>query len=238
MVTNSGADGLRTVGDKRYLEQDGEIVGFGDAAFQVRAIPRKQAIDTIREHHYSRSIVNNAYVHLGVFWNDEYQGALQFGYALNPARAGRIVAGTGNREYLELNRMWVSDTVPRNGESKAIAYAIRYIRRAYPQVGWIQSFADERCGRYGVVYQACNFLYVGSHLTDFYELDGQFYHKLLLTAHKKSGGRGRYLRENLSRAVRRRFRQFRYLHFLHPPARRRLLLTPQPYPKPDTECHE
>ena len=59
--------------------------------------------------------------------------------------------------------MWLSDDAPRNSESRAISYALKYIRRACPSVAWVQSYADERCQGLGVVYQACSFLYLGFH---------------------------------------------------------------------------
>jgi hypothetical protein len=161
---------------------------------------------------------------------------LQFGYTLNPARAGKIVAGTVQGEYLELNRMWLSDDAPRNSESRAISYSIKYIRRACPSVAWIQSFADERCGGLGVVYQASNFLYIGSHKKSFYELDGDTYHEMLITAHNKSGTRGRFLRENLHRAKKRTLRQFRYIFFIKRGWMRRLNFDVQSYPKPTAEA--
>ena len=136
------------------------------------------------------------------------------GYALNPARAGKVVEGTVQGQYMELNRMWLSDDAPRNSESRAISYALKYIRRACPSVAWVQSYADERCQGLGVVYQACSFLYLGFHESPFYELDGEVYHKLLVTAHLKSGKRGAYLRANLERAKLHKLRQFRYVRFL------------------------
>ena len=142
------------------------------------------------------------------------------------------MADTVQGEYLELNRMWLSDVAPRNSESRAISYAIKYIRRACPSVAWIQSFADERCGGLGVVYQAANFLYLGSHKTTFYMLDGETYHDMLLTAHKKGGKRGIFLRENLHRAEKRTLRQFRYIFFLKRSWMRRLKMPVKPYPKP------
>lgn len=226
---------LRAEGAKGYIaEESGAVVGFGDAAYCVREIPSKLARETIRANHYSGTIVNNSYVNLGVYWRGDFVGCLQFGYAMNPNSGRRVVSGTGNMEYLELNRMWVSETVPVNGESMAIAYAIRFIRSRYPVVQWIQSFADERCGRWGVVYQAANFLYCGEHMTDFYRLDGVWYHKICMTAHgKKAGSRGKYLKDNLHRAERHRFRQFRYIRPLHHSVRRRLALAVLPYPKPE-----
>lgn len=219
----------------RFVHGERAVAGFGDRWFFVAAIPRAAACRIIVERHYSGRFVNNSYVHLGVFIDGALAGVLQFGYAMTPALMGKVVAGTGSADYLELNRMWLDDAAPRNSESRAIGYAIRYIRAAMPHVRWIQSYADERCGRLGVVYQAANFLFVGSHLTDFYELDGVTYHKMLLTAHRKAGQRGAYLRANVDRAHRMRLRQYRYIRFLHPGARRHLRFTVKPYPKPAGE---
>ncbi|WP_460630582.1 Mom family adenine methylcarbamoylation protein, partial [Insolitispirillum peregrinum] len=155
-------------------------------------------------------------------------------YALMPRNVGKIVRNTEVTEYLELNRMWLDDHAPHNSESRAIAYMIKFIKRACPAVKWIQSFADERCGRLGVVYQAANFLFLGSHKTRFYELEGESYHSMLLTAHKKGGKRGEYLRENLHRANERNLRQLRYIYFIKPKYRRDLVMRPQPYPKPSS----
>lgn len=218
--------------DQMALLGAAPVVGFGTSSFQVREIPRDRANAIIRRHHYSHKIVNNAYVHLGVFIDGECYGVLQLGYAMNPASAGSVVEGTGNDEYLELNRMWLDDFAPRNSESRAISYAIRYIRRAWPKVRWIQSFADERCGLNGTVYQACNFNYAGGHVSTFWELDGEMFHNIAATTKgEKGGARSRWLRDNLHRATKHELRQFRYLFFLKPRFRRGLKLTLQPYPK-------
>lgn len=205
--------------------------GFGSKDFYVAQIPCKDAKAIITRFHYSKRVVNNSYIHLGVYLEGALEGVLQFGYALCPARAGKVVQGTVQGEYLELNRMWLSESAPRNSESKAISYAIKYIKRACPTVAWIQSFADERCGGLGVVYQAANFVYIGSHITTFYELGGEVYHKMLLTAHKKCGARGRYLKDNIDRAEKKSFKQFRYVFFIKRNWMKRLNMKVLPYPK-------
>lgn len=95
------------------LGAHGGAVGFGKRGYYVAAIPAQKARETILRHHYSQSIVNNSYIHLGAFYRDNFAGVLQFGYALNPACAGKIVEGTVQGEYLELNRMWLADVCPR-----------------------------------------------------------------------------------------------------------------------------
>lgn len=215
-----------------YIYGANGVLGFGCRDFYVAAIPRREAVEMILANHYSRRVVQNSYVHLGVYVGGELLGALQLGYAMNPKYVGKVVANTGVTEHLELNRMWLDDRAPRNSESRALSFTMKYLKRATPSVRWVQSFADERCGCLGVVYQAANFLYLGSHLTTFLELDGETYHPMLLTAHGKSGQRGRHLREHIDRAIRHKLRQFRYIYFLKPAARKDLRMRPRAYPKP------
>lgn len=209
---------------------DRAVLGFGSASLYVALIPRADACEVIRANHYSGRVVNNSYIHLGVWVGGERLGVLQLGYALNPRRVEHIVANTSIDEYLELNRMWLSDKAPRNSESRSLAYAVRWLRRALPRIRWIQSFADERCGGWGVVYQAANYVYVGHHLSSFWTLDGKAFHHLLTTAHRDSP-RGRYLAANRERAERHSYRQFRYIFFVKPGARRDLRMTVRPHPK-------
>ena len=157
----------------------GEAVGFGDATFFVGLLDRHVANDIIIANHYSRRVYRASTLHLGVWIGGELLGVLQYGFAMNPASAGSVVTGTLMTEYLELNRMWLADAAPRNSESRALAFSIRLIRRARPAVKWIQSFADERCGLFGTVYQAAGFTFHGEHMGRFWELDDEWYHDSL-----------------------------------------------------------
>jgi hypothetical protein len=211
-----------------------DVVGFGDDAFCVREMHRDQANSIIRLRHYSHKTYNATYIHLGVYIDGDLMGVLQFGYAMNPASAGSVVEGTGLDEYLELNRMWLDDFAPRNSESRALSFAIKFIRRRYPKIKWIQSFADERCGLFGTVYQASGFGYFGEHSSTFWDLDGVVYHNTLATAKQgKQGRAGDYLQANIDRAMPHTLRQFRYLYFMAPRFARGCKLKQQPFPKPD-----
>jgi len=217
---------------------DGLVVGYGSKELRVETIPCWLARAVVVSKHYSGRFVNNSYLHLGVFSGRELVGVLQWGYALNPSSGKRVVSGTGNKEYMELNRMWLHDKMPRNSESRAISYSLRTIKLLHPQVEWVQTFADERCGRAGVVYQASNFEFIGSHYSNFYELDGEWYHEIAMNAIKRGGQRGVFLRANKDRATTHKFKQYRYIRFLNKRARKRLntkLFRPMPYPKPESE---
>lgn len=219
-----------------YIKGTEAIAGFGNKDFYIAVIPVKLAREIIIANHYSKRVVNNSYIHLGVYINGVMRGVLQFGHMLNQTKFGleKIVTGTRQGEYLELNRMWLDDIAPRNSESKAISYAIKYIKKVCPMVAWIQSFADERCGCLGVVYQAANFLYFGHHKTHFYELNGETYHSMLLSVRKNNPcPRDRYIMNNLSKAKRHSLTQFRYIYFIKRSWLARCKVKPLSYPKPN-----
>ncbi len=62
---------------------------------------------------------------------------------------------------LELTRLAFSDELPRNSESRALAVAFRMIRRQYPHIGWVLSFADGTQSGDGTIYRACGLVLTG-----------------------------------------------------------------------------
>lgn len=116
---------------------------MGDAkAIMVRPIVRADANRIVRKYHYSGKIVNNSQLHFGVFMGDRCEGAMQFGPSLDKRKMQGLVAGTKWNEFIELNRMAFSDRLPRNSESRALSYALRFIRKQYPWMQWVVTFAD------------------------------------------------------------------------------------------------
>jgi adenine modification enzyme len=82
--------------------------------------------------------------------------------------------------------------------------------------------------------QAASFGFFGSHIATFWRLDGEWFHNIAATAPKSTSGvRGMVLQGRIDEAERFDLRQFRYLRFLKPWARRACLLTEEPYPKPE-----
>lgn len=219
-----------------YSEQsslwgDAECLGFGSDDFYIKEIDRSLANDLIVKNHYSKKFYNATYIHLGLFNENDIIGVLQYGYAMNPASCASVVDGTQKNEYLELNRMWIADDVGQYPESRAISYSIKYIKRKYPKIKWIQSFADERCGGFGIVYQACSFSYYGEHNSTFWELDGEIYHNSLMTRNPELSKSAKYIQENKDKAISYNLRQFRYIKFLDKREKKKCLLKEQPYPK-------
>ena len=124
----------------------------------VKVIPSKVAVPFVKTHHYSGKVVNNSNLHFGVFYEGRLHGVMSFGPSLDKSKIQGLVDGTGWNEFIELNRMAFDDVLPRNSESRAIAIAMKLIRKNAPQIKWVISFADGcSCGD-GTIYRASGFV--------------------------------------------------------------------------------
>lgn len=123
----------------------------------VKVIPSKIANDFVKKHHYSGKVVPNSQLHFGCFLDGKLHGVMSYGPSLNKKGTINIVKNTGWNEFIELNRMAFDDVLPKNSESRCIAYSIKLIKKNAPQIKWIISFADGcQCGD-GTIYRASNF---------------------------------------------------------------------------------
>ena len=210
-----------------------QVSGFGNYAFRVVEIEKAKANAVIVANHYSKKTATDAHTRLcyAVEIEGRMVGVLQFGYAMNPASCSSVVDGAGLNDYLELNRMWLDDCAPRNTESKAIAYCLRTIRRRMPTVEWVMSFADERCGKLGVVYQAANFKFYGEHTARWFLFEGEWIHEVNINNGARKKKQQLLDRGIMEKAEVKYLRQFRYIYWIQPRARKRCLLKEQLYPK-------
>jgi len=127
----------------------------------VSPISAKDANALIQRVHYSGKVAPNSQLHLGVFLNGRLEGALQFGPSLDKRKTQALVSNTSWNGFLELNRMAFSEALPRNSESRAIAIALKMIKKNYPHIEWILSFSDAtQCGD-GTIYRASGFKLCG-----------------------------------------------------------------------------
>lgn len=128
---------------------------------RCEVIARADANRIVRAIHYSGKVVNNSQLHIGVFLGDKCGGALQLGPSMDKRKVLPLVRGTGWNEMIELNRMAFADWLPRNSESRALGWTLRFLRRTYPHLKWVLTFADgTQCGD-GTIYRAAGFVLTG-----------------------------------------------------------------------------
>jgi hypothetical protein len=194
----------------------------------VAPISAKDANNLVRKIHYSRKVAPNSQLHFGVFLNNKLEGAMQFGPSINKKGTINLVEGTAWNGFIELNRMAFSERLPRNSESRAISIAMRLLKKHYPHLDWVISFADgTQCGD-GAIYRASGFV-----LTDIRESDA-------LRINPATGEPMHVIQAHHLK-LSKQFRtwkalqgyQLRYLYFLNPQARQRLTVPVLPFTKID-----
>jgi hypothetical protein len=122
----------------------------------IKAIDSKSSRAIVERYHYSGKCTQNSQIHFGVFLGGKLEGALQFGPSIDKRRMAQNL-GVGFNETLELNRMALSDVCPKNSESRALGVCLRIIKKRYPHLKVVVSFADAcQCGD-GTIYRAAGF---------------------------------------------------------------------------------
>lgn len=198
----------------------------------VAPCARQDAVRMIQTYHYSGGCVQNSKLHFGVWYNERLEGALQFGPSLDKSKIQPLVRDTPWNGFLELNRMAFSERLPRNSESRALSICLRMIRKQYPHVQWVISYADAtRCGD-GTIYRAAGFVLTAVKRNVHLRImeDGTIIHDMTQKVGK--GWRESYARsKGASRAEGKPLPgfQIRYIYFLHPDARERLAVDELPY---------
>jgi len=135
---------------------------MGDAKkIVVQPIKAKDADRIVKRLHYSGKVAATSQLHFGVFLDGKCGGALQFGPPIDRRNLLPLVKDTEFYNFLELNRMALADWLPKNGESRVIAYCMRFIKKHYPKIEWVVSFDDAtQCGD-GTIYRASGFYLTG-----------------------------------------------------------------------------
>ena len=191
---------------------------------RVAPIRAADANKLVQRLHYSGKVVPNSQVHLGVFLGDRLEGAMQFGPSINKKGTMNIVQGTSWNGFIELNRMAFSERLPRNSESRAIAVAMRLLRKTYPHLEWVVSFADgTQCGD-GTIYRASGFVLTDIRVSDALRVNpatGETMH--VIQAHHL-----KLSKEFRSWKALEGY-QMRYVYFLNPAARERLTVPVIPF---------
>lgn len=204
----------------------------GAKSLIVKPIAAASANRIVRRYHYSGKVVNNSQIHLGVFLNGRCEGVMQFGPSFDKRKLQGLVEGTKWNGFIELNRMAFSDRLPRNSESRALGVALRLIKKTYPHIEWIVSFADgTQCGD-GTIYRASGFMLtaIRRNRTIIRLADGSVASAMTYT-------KGRHIIQNRGGAVipdgaeRLAGFQMRYVYFLNPKAKERLTVEPVPFSK-------
>lgn len=123
---------------------------------EVKQISRDLAISYTKKYHYLKraSPCSQAF---GLFLNGEVKGVIIYGVPPSSTLLRGICGPEEYQNVYELNRLWVSDDMPKNTESFFMAQTFKHLDREI-----IVSYADSSQNHIGYVYQATNWLYTGT----------------------------------------------------------------------------
>lgn len=212
---------------------------------RVEPISSQDAKRIVIQNHYSGKVDPRSQLHFGVFLNGRCGGAMSLGPPIDKRKALPLVKDTPWNGMLDLHRLAFADWLPRNGESRAISVMMMLIRKHYPHIEWVQSYADAtQCGD-GTIYRAAGFLLVQikENMSMWRMPDGEVHCKIVFEPgfspnHGPENVKVRYGKqgpETAGRFLRRigatclKGFQLRYVYFTNPAARERLTLPVLPY---------
>ena len=123
--------------------------------FRIMRIDYSMGIEPILRHHYLHRRCPCSHC-FGLFKHWELLGVIMYGTPSSaPLRSG-ICGPDESNNVIELTRLWVHDSVPKNGESFLIGNTIGKVDKEI-----IVSFADTSANHIGTIYQATNWIYTG-----------------------------------------------------------------------------
>lgn len=199
----------------------------------LKIINPRLANKIIEENHYSRTSVKGVVYHIGFFYENTLRGIAQFGYGIMPTKTAQWVEGTNRNEFLELNRLWLDDSLGFNSESYVISQSLKLVKKLNPKLKWVISFADGMMGKNGIIYQSTNFIYSGYRKDGgvWYTKDGDRLHSVSLW-HKHKTIQRNVLEDIYGTPLYKVFGgQYRYFFFYDRKLIKNLKVPILPYPK-------
>jgi len=213
---------------------------------EIKMLPSTRANNFIRNNHYSGKIVPNSKFHFGIFYNNKLEGVLQYGNPMDKNKTIGLVKNTKWNNFIELNRMALTDNLPKNAESRSIAITIKLLKKYAPHLDWILTYADgTQCGD-GTIYGASGFLLTGikQNKTMLQFPNGEVFADNTFTAHQTTkqkifGNKNfyeitdgkcsiKYLCEKTGAKILQGF-QLRYIKFLKPELQKNLTVNVIPF---------
>ena len=202
------------------------------ALHDLRLIPisREDAKKVIVRHHYSHTLPGGTKMSFGIILNGKLLGAMTFG--VGPFYGYKLVNGASPDDVITLTRLWLSEELLKNAESKVLGIALRSLKKD-TSLKFVIAYSDPAVGHLGIIYQATGWVYTGlSSATPPYDIgDGILHHSRSL-AHELGSHSIRYLTlQGINAKIVPQSAKHRYIYFLDKSWSSRLAVPVLPYPK-------
>lgn len=141
--------------------------------YEIRQVSKEDALVMVQKYHYSNTLPKLNKYFVGFFLEGDLVGVITLGWGTRPRHTiQRIFPSLDTSDYLEIGRMAMLDSMPRNSESQMLSQLVKWMKRELPEVKVLFTWADGMVGKVGYVYQASNFIYAGYSGGEMYMKDG------------------------------------------------------------------
>lgn len=187
--------------------------------FEIAEVERERAIRILMKNHYRKTIPVLNKVFLGGFLNGELRAVMTLGWGTRPKHTiKKLFEELDTKDYFEIGRMALDNSLPKNSETQFIGKCIHYIRANYLNIKVLFTWADGMLGKVGTIYQASNFYYTGFIWTDLYfDFNGEAIHPRTTN---KIGGRTAMDSTKYNHYL---GKQFRYVYFINRQSQKNLM---------------
>lgn len=181
-------------------------------------------------HHYLHSLPGGTCLAFGVFLETRLMGAITLG--VGPKLVHCLVEGASPDDCLTLTRLWLSDDLPKNSESRVLGIVVRSLHK-HTALKFLVTYADPWQGHLGIIYQAAGWFYTGlSEAMPLYDIgDGKPRHSRSLSHAYGSHSVRHFRNHGVDVRLVPQAAKHRYVYFLGAVWRPRLRLRVLPYPK-------
>lgn len=174
--------------------------------------------------HYSRSMPVGKTVKVGAWEKSKYIGCVIFAYGAN----NNIGKPYGLQQEMCCELVRVALNKHETPVSRIVSFALKWLKKTNPGIKMVVSYADTQQGHHGGIYQAGNWIFVGtSKGATQYVLDGRVVHSMQIQTFIRAG-------KLKSRAGLQKVMagdKHKYLMPLDEEMRARILPLAKPYPK-------
>jgi hypothetical protein len=205
----------------------------------IKPISPQDAKRVVIAKHYMKTFPMGSVLHFGIFDSNtnRLSGIAVFGYSSSTDnKVLNIVKELKKNEYIEMQRLWISDDYGHNAESYVLGLIMNELKNKTP-VKVVFTHAGGCKNDCGIVYQASSWLYFGKEpCNDFYlTKKGEYKNIVAALRFGRVKAKGKSPNEigfelfgegKIVNSYR-----YRYIYPIHKGIRRRLEKTALPYPK-------
>ena len=187
------------------------------------------------EHwHYSKCMPIGKLVKIGVWEDNKYIGAVIFGYGNNQFQG--VAYGLVQTQICELLR--IALTEHKTPVTKISSIALKMLKQSNKGMRLVVSYADPEQGHNGAIYQAGNWVFIGTGGSNeaFYDESGKRVHSRLVGKGGVKNVFGKVIKtfDSDTTTKRKLLKKWKYLFPLDDAMRKQIEPLRKPYPKRDT----